>query len=241
MNSTIEDHSQHISRKFNAELEDVKTSMLEMGGIVEKQLSDAIQALVEADSGIGSQVMAQDDLIDSLEVKIDEECNLILARRQPAASDLRLVLAIIKAIRDLERIGDETSKIARAGVKLSEQGDFSIGATEIASLGERVKKMVSMALDAFTRYDAEAALQVAQEDAGVDDEYGTAMRSMITHMMEDPSNISRILNILWALRAMERIGDHAKNICEHVIYLVQGTDIRHEDLDKVASQMNPVE
>ena len=241
MNSTIEDHSQHISRKFNAELEDVKTSMLEMGGIVEKQLSDAIQALVEADSGIGSQVMAQDDLIDSLEVKIDEECNLILARRQPAASDLRLVLAIIKAIRDLERIGDETSKISRAGVKLSEQGDFSIGATEIASLGERVKKMVSMALDAFTRYDAEAALQVAQEDAGVDDEYGTAMRSMITHMMEDPSNISRILNILWALRAMERIGDHAKNICEHVIYLVQGTDIRHEDLDKVASQMNPVE
>lgn len=238
MNSTVEDHSQHISQRFNSELEEVKTSMLEMGGIVERQLRLAIQALTEADSGIGSKVMAEDDLIDSLEVKIDEECNLILARRQPAASDLRLVLAIIKAIRDLERIGDESSKIARAGVKLSERSEFTKGSAEIINLGDRVMKMVNMALDAFARYDAEAALAVAQEDARVDDEYGTAMRSMITHMMEDPSSISKVLNVLWALRAMERIGDHAKNISEHVIYLVQGTDIRHEDLDKIADQIN---
>lgn len=238
MNSTVEDHNHHISQRFNAELEDVKGSMLEMGGIVERQLREAIKALREADSGVGSRVISEDDVIDSMEVSIDEECNRILARRQPAASDLRLVLAIIKAIRDLERIGDESSKIARAGVKLSEQGEFTKGGTEITHLGERVVKMVNMALDAFARYDAEAALQVAQEDAHVDDEYGSAMRSMITHMMEDPSSISKILNVLWALRAIERIGDHAKNISEHVIYLVQGTDIRHEDLDKVANQIN---
>jgi phosphate transport system protein len=239
MNSKIENHSQHISQRFNAELEEVKTSMMKMGGIVEKQLSNAIKALAEVDSGLGASVMAEDDVIDSLEVKIDEECNLIIARRQPAASDLRLVLAIIKAIRDLERIGDESSKIARAGVKLSEQTEFPKGILEVNNLGEKVARMVNRALDAFARYDAEAALAVAQEDAKVDDEYSIAMRSMITHMMEDPSSISKVLNVLWALRAMERIGDHAKNICEHVIYLVQGTDIRHEDLDKVASQVIP--
>lgn len=238
MNSILENHSQHISQRFNAELEEVKGSMLEMGGVVEKQLSDAITALKEADSRKGRRVIAEDDVIDSMEVKIDEVCNLILARRQPAASDLRLVMAIIKTIRDLERIGDESSKIARAGVKLSAHGELPIGYSEINSLGERVTKMVHMALDAFTRYDTELALQVAQGDAMVDDEYSTAMRSMITHMMEDPSQITKVLHILWALRAMERIGDHAKNISEHVVYLVQGTDIRHENLEKIASEIS---
>ena len=237
MNSTVEDHSQHISRRFNAELEEIKSSMMEMGGIVEQQLQSAIVALTEADSGVGKEVISEDDEVDALEVKIDEECNLILARRQPAASDLRLVLAIIKATRDLERIGDESSKIARAGVKLSEQGELTQGMQELKSLGERVSRMVNMALDAFARYDAESALQVAKADARVDDEYSVAMRSMITYMMEDPHSISSVLNVLWALRALERIGDHAKNISEHVIYLVQGTDVRHEDLDKIARKV----
>jgi len=241
MNSNVVDHSQHISRRFNAELEEIKSSMMEMGGIVEQQLHSAITALSETDSGIGKQVISEDDEVDALEVKIDEECNLILARRQPAASDLRLVLAIIKATRDLERIGDESSKIARAGVKLSEQGEFTQGMQEFKSLGEKVSKMVNMALDAFARYDAESALQVAKADARVDDEYSVAMRSMITYMMEDPHSISSVLNVLWALRALERIGDHAKNISEHVIYLVQGTDVRHEDLDKIASKVLPSE
>ena len=239
MNSTRVDHSQHISQRFNAELEEVKSSMLEMGGIVEKQLSTAIAALAEVDSGIGRTVIAGDDEVDSLEVRIDEECNLILARRQPAASDLRLVLAIIKATRDLERIGDESCKIARAGVKLSEKAELSKGIQEFKSLGESVARMVHKALDAFARYDAESALQVAKDDARVDDEYSLAMRSMITYMMEDPDSISTVLHVLWALRALERIGDHAKNISEHVIYLVQGTDIRHEDLDKVARKVLP--
>ena len=132
---------------------------------------------------------------------------------------------------------DESSKIARAGVKLSEQGELTQGMQEFKSLGERVSRMVNMALDAFARYDAESALQVAKADARVDDEYSVAMRSMITYMMEDPHSISSVLNVLWALRALERIGDHAKNISEHVIYLVQGTDVRHEDLDKIARKV----
>lgn len=237
MNSQAEDHGHHISKQFNAELEDVKNHMMEMGGAVEKQLSDALTSVVEADSSMGSRIMKEDDEIDAMELKIDEECNLILARRQPAASDLRLVLAIIKTVRDLERIGDESSKIARMGVKLSEEGEFPEGYVEFKHLGKNVASLVSKALDAFARYDAEAALAVAQADADVDKEYGSATRSMITYMMEDPRSISRVLNLLWALRALERIGDHAKNIAEHVIYLVKGMDVRHENLDNLADQI----
>lgn len=237
MISQAEDHGQHISQQFNAELEDVKNHMLEMGGAVEKQLSDALEAVEKSDSGLGLKVKQEDDEIDALELSIDEECSLILARRQPAASDLRLVLAIIKTIRDLERIGDESAKIARMAVKLSEAGEFPEGLVEFKHLGERVSKMVNKSLDAFARYDAQAALAVAQNDATVDKEYSSAMRSMITYMMEDPRNISRILNVLWALRALERIGDHAKNISEHVIYLVKGMDVRHENLKNLSDQI----
>jgi phosphate transport system protein len=211
MNSPAENHSTHISKQFNVELEEIKKRMMEMGGAVEKQLA--------------------------FEVSIDEECSLILARRQPAASDLRLVLAIIKTVRDLERIGDESSKIARMAVKLSEEGDFPQGFVEFRHLADKVTAMVNKSLDAFARYDAEDALRVAQDDREVDNEYRSAMRSMITYMMEDQRYITRVLNILWALRALERIGDHAKNISEHVIYLVKGTDVRHEKLEDVADQI----
>jgi len=237
MSSQADNHGHHISQQFNVELEEVKKRMMEMGGAVEKLLENAMVSITTADSKLGEKVMKDDDEIDALEVSIDEECNLILARRQPAASDLRLVLAIIKTVRDLERIGDESSKIARMAVKLSEAGDFPEGFIEFRHLGEKVGKMVHEALDAFARHDAEAALKVAQADREVDQEYGTAMRSMITYMMEDNRNISRVLNIIWALRAMERIGDHAKNISEHVIYLVKGTDVRHEKLEDVADQI----
>ena len=237
MNSNRDNLPNHISQQFHADLEDIRGQMLEMGGIVERQISNALDALVNADSGLGSRVIDEDDAVDALEVKIDEDCNLIIARRQPAASDLRLVLAIIKAIRDLERIGDESSKIARAAVKLSEKGELPQGMVEVKNLGERVKNMLRLSLDAFVRHDVEAALAVAQEDASVDNEYGLAMKSMISYMMEDPESIAKTLHLLWAIRAMERIGDHAKNICEHVVYLVEGMDIRHEDLDQVASRI----
>ena len=237
MKSSAKNHGHHISQQFNEELEFVKNQMLEMGGVIEQRLGDAISSVVDCDSGAGLRIIEDDNIIDSMEIKIDEECNLIIARRQPAASDLRMVLCIIKAVRDLERIGDETSKIARMAIKLSEEGDFPGGFVEFKRLGEQVSKMVNMALDCFARYDAEAAVEVARYDATIDNEYGSAMRSMITYMMEDPRSITRVLNVLWALRALERIGDHAKNICEHVIYVVKGMDVRHMQLDHIAEKV----
>ncbi len=207
-----------------------------MGGAVEKQLADALIAITSADSGLANEVLVEEDNIDAMEIKIDEECNLILARRQPAASDLRLVLAIIKTVRDLERMGDESAKIARMAIKLAEGGDYPEGIVEFRHLGDRVARMVNLALDAFARYDAKAALEIAQDDLVVDNEYGSAMRSLITYMMEDPRSISRMLNLLWALRALERIGDHAKNVTEHVIYLVKGMDVRHAPLEEIADK-----
>ncbi|MFT4888303.1 MAG: phosphate transport system protein [Pseudohongiellaceae bacterium] len=233
MSSQAEGHSLHISQQFNVELEEVKGHMMEMGGVVEKQLADALEAVVTSNSNLGIKVSKDDDEIDSLEMQIDEECSLIIARRQPAASDLRLVLAIIKTIRDLERIGDESSKIAKMAVKLSEEGEIPSLFVEFKNISAKVQRMVSMSLNAFARFDADAALEITKADLEVDMEYRSAMRSMITHMMEDPRSITRVLNILWALRALERIGDHAKNIAEHVVYLVKGKDVRHEKLEKL--------
>lgn len=230
-------HSHHISQQFNIELEEIKSSMLEMGGLVEKQLADALTALITADSELGSQVRELDDEVNEMELSIDESCNRILARRQPAASDLRLVMGIIKAINDLERIGDEAAKIARLAMELAEQDGSSKGYVEVRHIGERVRHMVNMALDAFARYDAEAALAVAKEDVNVDLEYGSAMREMITYMIEDPRSITRVLNIIWALRSLERAGDHAKNIAEHVVYMVMGTDVRHAGLSSMEEQV----
>lgn len=231
-------HSHHISQQFNLELEEIKSNMLEMGGLVEKQLADAVAAIISADSELGNTVRENDDAVNAMQVSLDEACNRILARRQPAASDLRLVLGIIKAVNDLERIGDESAKIARLAVDLSEQGDSSKGYIEIRHIGSRVREMVNMALDAFARYDVDAALAVAREDVNVDMEYRSAMREMVTYMIEDPRSISRVLNIIWALRALERVGDHAKNIAEHVVYMVMGADVRHADLSSMEAKVN---
>ena len=230
-------HSHHISQQFNTELEEIKSRLLEMGGLVEKQLADALTALITADSELGSAVREHDVVVNEMELEIDDACNRILARRQPAASDLRLVMGIIKAVNDLERIGDEAAKIAKLAVELSEQGESSKGYVEIRHIGERVRHMVNMALDSFARYDAEAALAGAKEDVNVDMEYGSAMREMITYMIEDPRSITRVLNIIWALRSLERAGDHAKNIAEHVVYVVMGTDVRHVGLSSMEQQV----
>lgn len=231
MNQQVESHSHHISRQFNVELEDVKTHMLEMGGMVEKQLSDALTAIIQLDSELGQQVRDDDNEIDTMELVIDAECSRILARRQPAAGDLRLILSIIKAVRDLERIGDESSKIAKMAIRLSEEGQMPKGFVEVRHIGERVSKMVHGALDAFARYDTEAARRVTAEDEDVDLLYDNAIRDMVNWMSEHPSSISLVQQTIWALRALERIGDHAKNISEHVLYLVHGTDVRHGGLD----------
>lgn len=229
--------TQHISQQFNAELEEVRSHLLAMGGLVEKQVNDAVTALIEADSGLAQQVREIDDQINQMERNIYEECIRMLARRQPAASDLRLIISISKSVIDLERIGDESTKIAKRAILLSEEGEAPKGYVEIRHIGDQVRKMVQDALDAFARFDADLALAVAQHDKTVDREYKTALRELVTYMMEDPRSISRVLNVIWALRSLERIGDHARNIAELVIYLVRGTDVRHIGLTRMREEV----
>jgi len=226
-------HTQHISQQFNAELEEVRSHLLAMGGLVEKQVNDAVTALIEADSGLAQQVREIDEQINHMERNIDEECVRILARRQPAASDLRLIISVSKSVIDLERIGDEASKIAKRAIQLCEEGESPRGYIEVRHIGDQVRRMVQQSLDAFARFDAELALSVAQYDKTVDREYKTALRELVTYMMEDPRSISRVLSVIWVLRSLERIGDHARNIAELVIYLVRGTDVRHIGLERM--------
>lgn len=226
-------YSHHISQQFNEELDEVKKHLLEMGGQVENQINDAMEALVEANSELAERVMSNDDDINRMEISIDEECARILARRQPAASDLRLVIAVSKANTDLERIGDETKRIAKLAIQLSESGQSPRGYVEVRHITGLVKTMLHNALDAFARFDVDMALEVARADQAVDMEYATAMRELITFMMEDPRSISRVINVIWALRSLERVGDHARNIAEHLIYLVKGKDVRHVSYEQM--------
>lgn len=230
-------HGHHISQQFNTELDEVKTHLLEMGGMVEKQVREAIHSLIDADASKAELVQTGDKQINFMEVVIDEECTRILARRQPAASDLRLVIAISKVVIDLERIGDEAGKIAVQALQLIEAGESPRGYKEIRHIGNHVGFMVRDALDAFARFDVDMALAVAKEDKLVDEEYGSAVRSIITYMMEDPRSISQMINVLWALRSLERIGDHARNIAEYVIFLVKGKDVRHIGLKAMAAEV----
>jgi phosphate transport system protein len=233
MDITRDTHSQHISRQFNQELEELKTHLMTMGGLVENQVLEAVKALLEGDSRLAEKVRDNDRQVNDMQLKIDDECTRVLARRQPAASDLRLVLAVIRATADLERIGDEASKIARNALSLIESGTTVRGLVEVRHISEHVRKMLRDALTAFARFDTELALRVVREDEAVDDEYGSAMRSLMTFMMEDNRAIGPVLSVMWILRALERVGDHADNLAEYVIYLVKGLDIRHMDPDQI--------
>jgi phosphate transport system protein len=227
----ITSHTHHISQQYNIELDAIRTHLSEMGGMAQRQVVDAIASLVDADIAKAEQVVRADSTVNSMEISIDEECVRILARRQPAASDLRLVIAVTKAITDLERIGDEASKIARQSIALTNEGTAPRGYVEVRHIGGQVSKMLQDALDAFTRLDMDLAMEVVKMDRTVDMEYSTAMRELVTYMMEDPRSISRVLNIMWTLRALERIGDHSRNLAQYVIYLVKGEDVRHSNLN----------
>lgn len=224
------DLTDHISKRFNKDIEDLKSAVLAMGGLVESQLQKAITAIVSGDSELGLKVANDDYMVNNMEVSIDEECGRILAMRAPAAGDLRLIVAIIKTITDLERIGDEAEKIGFLASRLAAMDRPSDSYRELKNLGTHVLHMVRDAMNAFARLDVEAALDVVREDERADEEYEAIQRQCITFMMEDPRSIKRVMNVTWAARSLERIGDHAKNICEYVIYMVQGKDVRHTDL-----------
>jgi phosphate transport system protein len=224
------DLTDHISRRFNKDLEDLRNAVLAMGGLVEMQLSRAIAAIVSGDSELGLTVAHDDYKVNNFEVSIDEECSRILATRSPTAGDLRLIVAIIKTITDLERIGDEAEKIGFLASKLAAMDRPTDSYRELKNLGNHVSHMLRDAMNAFARLDVEEALEVVREDESVDEEYDMITRQGITFMMEDPRSIKRVLNVTWAARSLERIGDHAKNICEYVVYMVQGRDVRHTDI-----------
>jgi phosphate transport system protein len=222
-----EDYQHHISAKFNSELESLRNQMLAMGGKVERQLEAALEAMMKMDTGEAEVVINRDTEVNQMEMAIDGECATLIARRQPTASDLRLVIAVIKINTDLERVGDEAAKVAKQVVRISDGGISPTNFMEIRHIGALVSSMLRRALDAFARLDVDQAVDVVKCDAEVDKEYATAMRSLVTFMVEDPRHIGLILNEMWALRSLERVGDHACNIAEHVVYLVQGLDVRH--------------
>lgn len=225
--------SKHISGQFNAELEDIRNRVLAMGGLVERQLELALDALSSLDIELAQKVINDDHKVNGMEVSIDEECTRIIAKRQPTASDLRLIIAISKTIADLERIGDSCSRIAKATVEKRANNQESL-LVSIESMGRHATRMLHETLDALARMDSQSAFSVHKQDAKLDKEYESIIRQLMTYMMEDPRSIPNILDVLWAARAVERIGDRCQNICEYVIYYVEGKDVRHvsyEDME----------
>lgn len=223
----------HSSSQFTQEMESIRSDLLRMGGLVEQQVSDAVESFLQHDSKLAQKVRDVEKEVDSLEKQIDEECARVLALRQPAAIDLRTIIAVTKCVADLERMGDKAAKIAKITIQLADEGHLSIGLVEVRHIGERVCKMLHEALDAFARFDLDKAVAVAESDDDVDAEYHSAMRSLVTFMMEDPRSITRVLKLMSVFRALERIGDHCGNLCEQVVYLVSGRDVRHVSVEQM--------
>lgn len=224
---SIHNAGQHILHQFDDDLESTRNKVLNMGGLVEKQVEKSLVALVRSDSNLAEQVAMNDYQVNAMEVAIDEECNHILALRQPTASDLRLVVAIIKTITDLERIGDEAEKIGRYAVDLATEERSQMYFAEINSLGEQVKRILRDSLNAFARLDVASAFETAALDKNINRKYDAITLQLVKSMTEDRESVEGGLKVMWCLRALERIGDHAKNICEYVIFTVEGKDVRH--------------
>jgi phosphate transport system protein len=229
--------TEHTSKQFDQELEHVRARILHMGGAVEEQILRAVQALTSSDLDLARKVIAHDHDINAMEVELDEECCTIIARRQPTASDLRLVMASIKTVTDLERIGDEAQKIARMAELLYNTDRMPPPRmVDIKHVAAVALEMLRMALDAFARLDVGAATEVIQRDHQVDEEFRSILRQLITFMMEDPRTITHSLEVLFVAKAIERIGDHAKNMAEYVVYMVNGKDVRHLAPDAFARE-----
>jgi len=230
--------SEHTSKQFDTELEAVRARVLQMGGLVESQIKLAVESLTTGDVALMNRVIENDHNVNAMEVEIDESCNRILVRRQPAAGDLRMVMTVIKTITDLERIGDEAEKIARMAKSLSQKERLHLPRyNEIKHAANIALDMLRKSLDSFARLDLNVAAQVVRQDEQVDEEFRAIMRYLITFMMEDPRTISTSLEILFVAKAIERIGDHAKNMSEYVVYMVKGRDVRHVTVEEIEREV----
>ena len=229
---------QHISRRFNEELEGVRSRVLHMGGVVETQLTNALKVLVDGETDLAKEVKQADSIVNSLEVEIDEECTRIVALRQPAATDLRLVMAVIKTISDLERMGDEAKRVAIMSRKEMDGALEDDVRADLEYMGELVRSMLRQVLDAFARTDVDTAVMVVKADKKVDKKYKKILKQLIQRMAKDPQAIPAVMNIIWAARSLERLADRCQNIAEHVIYMVLGTDVRHFRLDDVLAEID---
>ena len=233
-------HDAHTVKQFDIQLANLRNLVLEMGGLVEDQIKNAVKSLDDEDLTLAREVISRDQIINGLQVKIDEDSITLIALRQPVGGDLRLIMSLSKAVTDLERIGDEAEKIARMTIKTYD----AVSSPPSAKLLRDVKPMAKLAadmlhacLDALARLDVEMAVDVARGDDNLDQEFQSALRRLITYMMEDPRTIGHAINVLFIIKALERIGDHAKNIAEYIIYLVKGKDVRHASADQIRAEV----
>jgi phosphate transport system protein len=220
--------TEHASKQYDLDLGSIRSRVLAMGGLVESQIRRALDALAGGDLALADEVVAADHRVNAMEVALDGDCSQLIVRRQPAAGDLRMIFAITKTVTDLERIGDEAQKIARMAKNIQERGATQTSpVVQVRHAAELAISMLRRTLDAFARLDVDTAREVIRDDAGLDTEFRSTLRQLITFMMEDPRTISTALDIVWVAKAIERIGDHSKNMAEYVIYIVEGTDVRH--------------
>jgi phosphate transport system protein len=221
--------SDHASKQYDHDLESIRSRVLEMGGLVESQIRRALEGFASGDRTLLDDVIVTDHRVNGLEVALDGDCSHVIVKRQPAASDLRLLFAITKTVTDLERIGDEAQKIARMAKSIHERdgGVRAVHGVDVRHAAEVALSMLRRALDAFARLDVDTAAEVIRQDAAIDSEFRSLLRQLVTYMMEDPRTITTALEIVWVAKAIERMGDHAKNMAEYVIYIVKGTDVRH--------------
>jgi len=230
--------NEHLSTQFDAELDDLRALLTRMGGLVEEQVRTATLALTEGDAELVERVIARDAEVDQLEIEIDNICTHVIARRQPTAIDLRVVMSVSKTVTDLERIGDEAKKIAKSSRKIIERG-LAANAPQIMAvrhMGEQCAAMLHEVLNAFVRTDSDAALQIVRRDKEIDQHFRSITRELVTYMMEDPRTISTALDIIFSVKSLERIGDHCKNIAKDVIFIVKGRDVRHLKLDELEQE-----
>ena len=228
----------HSYSVFDRELENLRAQVMEMGGIVEEQIKDAVSTLKDANSKTIDRVISRDEEVNQLQMQIDESCELVLVKRTPVSSDLRFVLCVQKITTDLERIGDEATKIARAAKRIFEDDRMAKPSlTDIKTISKLISTMLHDALHSFARMDPEAVLALIKRDETVDEKYQLCMRHQLTFMLEDPRKISTALEVIYVAKALERIGDHSENITEHVVYCVKGADVRHSSPKEIRKEL----